>query len=143
MEDKCTLDTFNSSCVNCPEITCQFTKYEKSGGWFGSWMSWYNIFGFFWAMEFVTAFGEMVMAGKLFYIAIYLNAAYHSKVLFLRYEGVFAKWYWTFHKKDVPIFTLGSSLCNVLTFHLGTIAFGSLIIGIIRFVRAILQYIVI
>ena len=69
MEDKCTLDKFNSSCVNCPEITCQFTKYEKSGGWFGSWMSWYNIFGFFWAMEFVTAFGEMVMAGKLFYLA--------------------------------------------------------------------------
>ena len=26
-------------------------------------MMWYNLFGFFWAMEFVTAFGEMVLAG--------------------------------------------------------------------------------
>ena len=55
--------------------------------------------------------------------------------------GVFSKWYWTYHKKDVPAFTLGTSLCNALTYHLGTIAFGSLIIGIIRFIRAILQYV--
>ena len=55
--------------------------------------------------------------------------------------GVFSKWYWTYHKKDVPTFTLVTSLCNALTYHLGTIAFGSLIIGIIRFIRAILQYV--
>ena len=66
--------------------------------------------------------------------------------------------YWTFHKKEVPFFTLGTryvyllklsnqsfffynglfrfSICNTLTFHLGTIAFGSLIVGIIKFLRA-------
>ena len=41
----------------------------------------------------------------------------------------------------MPSFTLGISLCNALTYHLGTIAFGSLIIGIIRFIRAVIQYV--
>lgn len=80
-------------------------------------MNWYNLFAFFWSMEFVTAFGEMVLA------------------------GVFARWYWTKDKSDVPMCSLGASFCNVLTFHLGTVAFGSLIIGIIRFIRAILQFV--
>lgn len=41
-----------------------------------------NIFGFFWVMFFITALGEMVLA------------------------ATFATWYWTFHKADVPYFTL-------------------------------------
>ena len=115
LEESCIPSTFNISC-NCPDISCQFTKYEKNG-WFGSWMNWYNVFGFLWTMELVTAFGEFVLA------------------------GVFAKWYWTFNKKDVPTCTLGSSFCNALTFHMGTLAFGSLIIAIIRFIRTILEYV--
>ena len=54
-----TPQTFNDTCKSCNAIVCQFTKYEKGGDW----MMWYNVFGFFWAMEFVTAFGEMVLAG--------------------------------------------------------------------------------
>lgn len=41
-----------------------------------------NVFGFFWGVFFVSALGEMVLA------------------------ATFATWYWTFHKKDVPYFTL-------------------------------------
>ena len=115
MEESCDPQTFNTSC-NCPDISCQFTKYEKNG-WFGSWMNWYNVFGFLWTMELVTAFGEFVLA------------------------GVFARWYWTFNKKDVPTCTLGSSFCNALTFHMGTLAFGALIIAIIRFIRTVLEYV--
>ena len=66
--DTCVQESFNESCACTPEmldISCKFFKFEKgSGGWLGNWMTWYNIFGFFWAMEFVTAFGEMVLAGK-------------------------------------------------------------------------------
>lgn len=40
------------------------------------------MFGFFWGVFFVSALGEMVLA------------------------ATFATWYWTFHKKDVPYFTL-------------------------------------
>lgn len=115
--DTCMPEIFNTTCLNCPEITCQFTKYKKEGGWFGSWMTWFNLFAFFWAMEFVTAFGEMVLA------------------------GVFARWYWTYDKTKLPICSLGASFCSALTFHLGTVAFGSLIIGIIRFIRALLQFV--
>ena len=119
MNDTCDPVTFDAACKNCPQITCQFTKYTKlgGGGFFGSWMNWYNIFGFLWTMELVTAFGEMVLA------------------------GVFARWYWTFHKKDVPVCSLGASFCNALTFHMGTLAFGSLVIAIIRFIRTILEYV--
>ena len=57
-------DTYISNSL-CKGISCQFTKYEKLGGGpFKNWMTWYNLFGFFWLMEFVTAFGEMVLAGK-------------------------------------------------------------------------------
>lgn len=42
----------------------------------------FNVFGFFWGVFFVSALGEMVLA------------------------ATFATWYWTFHKKDVPYFTL-------------------------------------
>jgi choline transporter-like protein 2/4/5 len=118
LKDVCIPGVFNDTCLNCPEIHCQFTRYDKEGGgWFGSWMNWFNLFGFFWAMEFVTALGELILA------------------------GVFAKWYWTRDKSQVATCTLGASFCNALIFHLGTVAFGSIIIAIIRFIRAILQYI--
>jgi hypothetical protein len=40
---------------------CQFTKYEKSAE--GFWLQWFNLFAFYWSMNFVTAFGELVLAG--------------------------------------------------------------------------------
>ena len=67
---------------------------------------------------FFGAFGEMVLA------------------------GVFSQWYWTLDKKnDLPSCALGTSLWNTTVFHLGTVAFGSLIIAIIRMIRTILEYI--
>ena len=60
-------------------------------------------------MNFVTAFGEMVLA------------------------GVFAKWYWTKDKSQLPCCVpLMNSIFNATVFHLGTIAFGSLLIAIIK-----------
>ena len=52
--------------------------------------------------------------------------------------GVFAAWYWT-RDKNAMACPLGSSFCRTF-YHIGTIAFGSLIIGIIRFVRWIIDY---
>jgi len=114
--DTCHPSQFNQTCRNCPQITCQFTRYEKEGGWFGSWMIWFNLFAFYWTMEFVTALGELVLA------------------------GVFSQWYWTHDKSKLPCCSLSASLANA-TYHLGTVAFGSLLIAIIRFIRAILNQI--
>ena len=61
LNDICDPTTFNC----CPEMSCQFTRYEKDqGGTFQNWKVYYNLFGFFWLMAFVSAFNEMVLAGE-------------------------------------------------------------------------------
>ena len=83
-----------------------------------SWMQFTNLFGLYWGVFFFSAFGEMVLA------------------------GVFSQWYWTLDKKnDLPGCALGTAMYNATVFHLGTIAFGSLIISIIRMLRTILEYV--
>lgn len=76
-----------------------------------------NVVGFFWLLFFISAFAEMVLA------------------------GTFARWYWTLNKDDVPYFTLTGSIFRTFRFHLGTLAFGSLIITICRIIRLVLEYI--
>ena len=56
--------------------------------------------------------------------------------------GVFSQWYWTLNKKkDLPRCAIGTSLWNATVFHLGTVAFGSLVIAIIRMIRTVLEYV--
>ncbi|XP_026469452.1 CTL-like protein 2 [Ctenocephalides felis] len=55
--------------------------------------------------------------------------------------ATFATWYWTFNKDDVPYFTLTAGLMRTIRYHLGTLAFGSLILAICRIIRVILEYI--
>lgn len=76
-----------------------------------------NVVGFFWLVFFISAFAEMVLA------------------------GTFARWYWTLNKDDVPFFTLTGAIYRTFRFHLGTLAFGSLIITICRIIRLFLEYI--
>jgi len=114
--DLCEPKTFNQTCgPACPEISCQFVKYGPNKDY--SWMQMINVFGLYWGLFFFTAFGELVLA------------------------GVFAEWYWSNDKSYMPSCTLGSAIWNATVFHLGTIAFGSLIIAIIRMIRTILEYI--
>ena len=115
LEDICTPEVFEANCKNCPEIQCQFVRYTKVED--ASWMQWYNLFGLYWGLFFASALSELVLA------------------------GTFAAWYWTWKKKDVPCCILGRSLCNALFYHLGTVAFGSLIIAIIRMIRTVLEYV--
>lgn len=75
-----------------------------------------NIVGFFWTVFFISAFGEMVLA------------------------MTFATWYWSFRKSNVPFFTLTLGLYRTVRYHLGTLAFGSLIITICRIIRLLLEY---
>lgn len=55
--------------------------------------------------------------------------------------ATFATWYWTFKKNDLPFFTLTRGICRTVRYHLGTLAFGSLIIAICRIIRIILEYV--
>merc|ERR1719462_74281 len=116
--DLCEPKTFNQTCgPACPEISCQFVKYGQNKDYV--WMQMINIFGLYWGLFFFSAFGELVLA------------------------GVFAEWYWSNDndKSYMPSCVLGSALWNATIYHLGTVAFGSLILAIIRTIKTILEYI--
>ena len=52
------------------------------------------------------------------------------------------QWYWTYDKRnDLVESSLGSTMWNVTVFHLGTLAFGSLVLAFVRMVRVILEYV--
>ncbi|CAL4166186.1 unnamed protein product, partial [Meganyctiphanes norvegica] len=108
----CDVESFVNSCVNA---TCQFFSYEVEP--FIPRLHIYNVFALFWTLFFVDAFGEMVLA------------------------GAFASWYWTFNKSNTPTFAVTASVGRTLRYHIGTIAFGSLIIAIVRMIRVIFEYI--
>lgn len=77
----------------------------------------FMLFMFLWVMNFIVALGQMTLAGS------------------------FASYYWAFEKpKDIPAFPLTAAFYRSLRYHLGTLAFGSLIIAIIQMVRIVLEY---
>lgn len=80
----CDPDTFRDCSSQCGNALCQFLSYEKEQ--YVDYLHAFNIFGIFWGLFFVSAFGEMVLA------------------------GTFATWYWTFNKSDVPFFTVTASI---------------------------------
>lgn len=97
------------------QSACQFALYGKLS--YVGWYHLYNFFGLIWILCFINDFGDMVLAGS------------------------FAGWYWTLdRKKDLPSFPLMTSFIRTFRYHLGTIAFGSLIISIIKFIRYFLEY---
>jgi len=114
--DTCDPATFSECSNACPEASCQFVKYTRNPDY--TWMQFINIFALYWGVFFFAAYGEMVLA------------------------GVFSQWYWTLDKKkDLPNFALITAMWNTTVFHLGTLAFGSLIIAIIRLLITVLEYI--
>ena len=109
--DECDPMSFNqTNCHECePPILCRYNEaLTTNSNWMVTILQWFNLFGFYWAMNFVTSYGEMVLA------------------------GVFAKWYWSRNKSKIPCGSLTKSIFNTTVFHLGTLAFGSLIIAIIK-----------
>lgn len=80
-------------------------------------------FMFFWLSAFLIALNEMTLAGS------------------------FGIWYWTRYKNadkrrknNLPTLTLLRSFGRAIFFHLRTLAFGSLIIAILRLIRLLLEY---
>ncbi|XP_036354877.1 choline transporter-like protein 4 [Octopus sinensis] len=74
----------------------------------------YDLFMWFWLVQFIDGINICVIAGS------------------------FSGYYWALNKpKDIPV----SPVIKSLRYHLGSVAFGSLIIAIVKFIRAILEYI--
>jgi len=107
----CDPETFD----NTDKCECLF--YKLGPNELENYLQIYNVFGLFWGLCFVSALGEMVLA------------------------GAFSSWYWVFDKSDVPTLPVLFSFGRTLRYHTGTLAFGSLIIAIIKMIRLALQYI--
>ena len=106
--------TLFQDCPSCPTMKCVFARFGPGSR--ENWFQVYNLFGLLWLVFFLEAFGEMVMA------------------------GVFASWYWTFDKaNDLPVRPVSGSLYRTCRYHLGSLAFGSLVLSILRFVRLLIE----
>ncbi|CAH4015503.1 unnamed protein product [Pieris brassicae] len=98
----------------CSLASCHFTGIENPNSVIA--LHLVNLLGFFWTMFFISGITDMMLA------------------------STFSTWYWTFKKRELPFFTLTSGIYRVLRYHLGTVAFGALIIAIVRVIRVILEY---
>lgn len=115
----CDPKIFNDKCrennKTCISAQCQFQGNHIPK--IAIYLLIYNAIGFIWLTFFITDLGKMVLS------------------------ATFATWYWTFRKEDVPFFTVTVSIWRTFRYHLGTLAFGSLIITICNVIRAILEVI--
>ncbi|XP_041832994.1 choline transporter-like protein 2 [Melanotaenia boesemani] len=109
--------------TQCPNSQCLFAFYggETAYHKYLNGLQYYNFFLFFWCANFVTALGQMTLA------------------------GAFASYYWAFRKPaDIPAFPVFSSMGRALRYHTGTLAFGSLIHSVVQIIRVlfVVEYLV-
>ncbi|XP_063039558.1 choline transporter-like protein 2 isoform X2 [Engraulis encrasicolus] len=117
----CTPENFTTSEIKarCPDSECLFAFYggETVYHKYLIGLQFYNVFLFFWCANFVTALGQMTLA------------------------GAFASYYWAFVKPDdMPTCPIFASLGRALRYHTGSLAFGSLILSIVQIIRVLLEY---
>ncbi|KAM7363587.1 choline transporter-like 2 [Cochliomyia hominivorax] len=105
-------DDIEKPCVN---TSCSFKEIVKTQK--TQWFMLFNILGFLWVTFFLSAYEDMVLA------------------------CTFSLWYWTFDKRNLPKLPLLKSIWITTVYHLGTLAFGSLILTICRMIRYILELI--
>ena len=93
----------------------------------------YNFFGFLWASNFCIMFGFFIMA---FATSVWYYSATTLEIDL--YENGDEE---NGRMKGTAVGTLFKCFCAALRYHLGTILWGSLLIAIIQFVRAVMLYI--
>ncbi|KAJ6653444.1 hypothetical protein lerEdw1_009197, partial [Lerista edwardsae] len=111
---------FNASAYLPCTAECIFFKYNEEGLFQRNIFNLqiYNFLSFLWCINFVIALGQCVLA------------------------GAFASYYWAFKKpNDIPICAVGSAFIRTLRYHIGSLAFGSLILTIVQAIRLVLEYV--
>ncbi|KAF7996186.1 hypothetical protein HCN44_001818 [Aphidius gifuensis] len=115
----CDPNVFNKNCrendENCISMGCHLQNIESPKNIKYAYVI--HIVGGLWSFFFISALGEMILA------------------------ATFATWYWTMRKSDLPYFTLLISIWRTIRYHLGTVAFGSFLITVVRCFRLLLEYI--
>uniref|UniRef100_A0A4W6ERM5 Choline transporter-like protein n=1 Tax=Lates calcarifer TaxID=8187 RepID=A0A4W6ERM5_LATCA len=121
--DECKSINGSVSCdpqVSCPSASCIFIRYNNEGllqrNIFN--LQIYNAVAFLWCVNFVIALGQCTLA------------------------GAFASYYWAFTKPDdIPMFPVCGGFIRSLRYHVGSLAFGALILTLVQIVRILLEYI--
>uniref|UniRef100_A0A8C5H2M0 Choline transporter-like protein n=1 Tax=Gouania willdenowi TaxID=441366 RepID=A0A8C5H2M0_GOUWI len=106
--------------VKCPSASCIFIKYNNEGLFQRNLFNLqiYNAVAFLWCVNFVIALGQCTLA------------------------GAFASYYWAFNKPaDIPYFPVCGAFIRSLRYHVGSLAFGALILTLVQIIRIILEYI--
>jgi Plasma-membrane choline transporter len=78
-------------------------------------MAWFLLFSAFWTSNFIVAVGDLIVAMCV------------------------ARWYFTKDKRRIGSGVVLGSVANTLFYHLGTLAFGSLLIAIVQLIRVMLE----
>jgi len=95
-----------------------------------------------WTMEYSD---DMKKAILYHFFGLLWNMAFLRHMTILILAGCFSAWYWTpVQKKEAgeyPSSPIMASVKRSLFYHSGTVAFGSFIIAVIQFIRAVLAYI--
>uniref|UniRef100_A0A671KMK0 Choline transporter-like protein n=1 Tax=Sinocyclocheilus anshuiensis TaxID=1608454 RepID=A0A671KMK0_9TELE len=119
----CSVIRANETCdpeyPTCPSARCVFINYNTEGLFQKNLFNLqiYNVIAFLWCVNFVIALGHCTLA------------------------GAFASYYWAFSKPaDIPTFPLIQSFMRALRYHVGSLAFGALILTLVQIVRIILEY---
>ncbi|XP_056153974.1 choline transporter-like protein 4 [Lampris incognitus] len=117
----CNPENFTSNDYpGCSSARCVFIKYNEEGLFQRNLFNLqiYNVVAFLWCANFVIALGQCTLA------------------------GAFASYYWAFNKpKDIPFFPVSASFIRSLRYHVGSLAFGALILTLVQIIRIILEYI--
>lgn len=92
----------------------QTVSYEMEKSW--EYVRWYHIFGFLWISAFIVACQDFVIASAI------------------------ATWYFKRDKSSMGC-PIATAVWRIIRYHMGSIAFGSFIIAVVRLARLILAYI--
>ena len=106
---------FSTSSVTVNDVTVTVRNFEYTPEVKAA--GYYLIFSYFWTSQFIIAMGEIVIA-----LAV-------------------ATWFFTRSKNEIGNKTVMTSICKCFFYHSGTAAFGSLLIALLKCIRAVLAYI--
>ena len=110
----CDMAQWNAN-SNFPAL-CEFQNYGLPD--YTIYLQVYMVIALYWVINFIIALGEMTLA------------------------GAYASYYWARKKPDdIPTLPVVSSLWRSIRYHLGSLAFGSLIIAIIQLIRTLIEFV--
>ncbi|XP_077441031.1 choline transporter-like protein 5 isoform X2 [Vanacampus margaritifer] len=120
-EEECHPKTFDPKTLpaGCSKSRCLFKSYRDDDSYrsYGLLLQAFNLFALLWLVNFILALGQCTLA------------------------GAFASYYWALNKpSDIPARPLCTSFNRAISFHVGSLAFGALILSAVQMMRVCLAY---